>query len=329
VPQGAALFYPGGPNVTLLIHLADQDERSYQRNFSAALPGRRVVTRADSYDPDDIDYIFVWKPAPEAFDGLHRLKAVLSFGAGVDALLRHPRLPEGVPIVRFVDADLTQRMSDYVVAQVTMHQRLFTRFRRDQQARRWVQLYPAAAWQANVGIMGLGQLGLDAIRHLKVFGYRLRGWSRTAKNVEGVEVFTGPAEFDAFLSGTDILVNLLPLTAETEGILNYETFSKLRRNGLDGEGPVIVNAARGRHQHEADILRALTDGTLKAASLDVFETEPLPPDSPLWALDNAYLTPHIAAASSEKTGVAYFSDVIRTHESGRPLPNVVDVTRGY
>ena len=311
----------------LLLHLADFNEGHWAEGFREALPGHEVFHRGQQYDPSKIDYIFVWKPTPDAFDGLTGLKAVLSLGAGVDALLRHPRLPDK-PIVRFVDADLTQRMSDYVVANVTMHQRLFTRFKEDQDAKRWVQLYPPPAWDVTVGIMGLGVLGLDAIRHLKVFGYTLRGWSRTPKQVEGVDVFAGAEQFDDFLSGTDILVNLLPLTPETQGILNYDTFSKLRRDGLT-DGPVVINAARGGHQREGDIVRALTDGTLRAASLDVFEVKPLPKASPLWELPNCFITPHIAAASSEKTGVAYFSKVIIEHEAGAPLPNVVDVTRGY
>ena len=312
----------------LLLHLADFDEASWARGFAEALPGHRVVRRGDDYDPAAVDYIFVWKPKPDAFDGLTGLKAVLSLGAGVDALLRHPNLPKNVPVVRFMDADLTQRMSDYVVANVAMHQRLVTRFKRDQAARRWKQLYPPASWHISVGIMGLGALGQDAIRHLKVAGYQLRGWSRSPKTIEGVETFAGPGQFDAFLAGTDILVNLLPLTPETTGILNYATLSKLRRDGLDG-GPVLINAARGGHQKDADIVRALQDGTLAAASLDVFEVEPLPQDSPLWGLDNCYFTPHIAAASSETTGVAYFSKAIRDHEAGLPLPNVIDRERGY
>src|SRR5690606_31417576 len=143
---------------TLLLHLADFDEADWAAGFAEALPGHRVVRRGEDWDPADVDYLFVWKPAPDAFDGLDNLKAVLSLGAGVDALLQHPRLPP-VPIVRFVDADLTQRMSDYVVANVTMHQRLFSRFQADQRAKRWVQLYPAAAWEASVGIMGMGVLG--------------------------------------------------------------------------------------------------------------------------------------------------------------------------
>ena len=311
----------------LLLHLSDVDEASWADKFRAALAPYPVVRRGDDFDPADVRYIFVWKPKPEAFQGLTGLKAILSLGAGVDALLKHPRLPDA-PIVRFVDDDLSQRMSDYVVAHVTMHHRLYTRFRADQKAKRWSQLYPPAASETSVGIMGMGVLGQDAVRRLKPLGFTLRSWSRTPKAVDGVEGFAGDAAFDAFLGGTDILVNLLPLTPETTGILNYQTFGKLRRDRLDG-GPVIVNAARGGHQREADIIKALGDGTLGAASLDVFETEPLPASSPLWDIENCYITPHIAAISNEKSGVSYFSGIIRAHEAGGALINVVDRSRGY
>jgi glyoxylate/hydroxypyruvate reductase len=310
---------------TLLLHLSDVDEARWAETFRAALPGVRVVRRGESYDPAAVDYVFVWKPKADAFDGLSGLKAVLSLGAGVDALLKHPKLPVA-PIVRFVDDDLTQRMSDYVVAQVTMHQRLFTRYKRDALARRWQQHYPPSAGATQVGVMGLGVLGKDAANKLKALGFTVLGWSRTKQAIDGVQTFGGDG-LDAFLRETDILVCLLPLTPDTLGILNYELFGKLRRN-LDG-GPVIVNAARGGHQRETDIVRALGDGTLGAASLDVFETEPLPPDSPLWALDNCYVTPHIAAISNIDAGVRYFSQIIRAHEAGTALPNVVDRARGY
>ena len=311
----------------LLLHLSDVDEASWAAKLKAALAPYPVVRRGDDFDPADVRYIFVWKPRPDAFDGLAGLKAILSLGAGVDALLKHPKLPDA-PIVRFVDADLSQRMSDYVVAHVTMHHRLYTRFRADQKARRWSQLYPPAASETTVGIMGMGVLGQDAAQRLRPLGFTLRSWSRTPKAIEGVEGFAGAGEFDAFLGGTDILVNLLPLTPDTTGILNYDTFRKLRRGKLDG-GPVIVNAARGGHQREADIVRALEDGTLGAASLDVFETEPLPASSPLWDIENCYITPHIAAISNEASGVSYFSRIISEHEVGKPLVNVVDRQRGY
>lgn len=315
--------------MTLLLHLADFNERRWADGFAAALPGRRVVTRADAYDPAEIEYIFIWKPKPDAFDGLVNLRAILSLGAGVDALLRHPNLPPNVPIARFMDQALTQQMCDYVLHAVLSHHRLTTRFARDKAAKRWSQLYPSPASTTTVGVMGLGSLGSEAIRLLKAIGFTTRGWSRTAHQIDGVETFAGTEQFDAFLAGTDILVNLLPLTPETNGILNYDTFAKLRRGGLDGYGPALVNCGRGGHQREADLVRALTDGTLGAASLDVFETEPLPAESPLWDLDNVWFTPHIAGASTEKTGVAYFSDVIRNHDAGAPLPNVVDRARGY
>jgi glyoxylate/hydroxypyruvate reductase A len=314
--------------MTLLIHLSDIDEASWAERFGVALPGRKVVTQADAYDSAEIEYILVWKPKPDAFDGLANLKVVLSLGAGVDALLRHPHLPRDVPIVRFVDADLTRRMTDYVVAHVTMHHRLYSRYQADQKARRWSQFYPPAASETSVGIMGMGVLGQDAAKHLLSLGFTVRGWSRSPKVMEGVEVFAGSDTFESFLAGADILVNLLPLTPDTQAILNYETFRRLRRGKLAG-GPVIINAARGGHQNERDILRALTDGTLGAASLDVFEVEPLPKDSPLWEVENCYITPHIAAISNQTTGVAYFSQIILDHEAGKPLPNVVDIARGY
>ncbi|MHA6730756.1 2-hydroxyacid dehydrogenase [Devosia sp. A369] len=311
----------------LLLHLSDVNEASWAEQFAAALAPYPVVRRGDDFDPADVRYLFVWKPKEDAFDGLSGLKAVLSLGAGVDALLKHPRLPDA-PIVRFVDNDLSQRMSDYVVAHVTMHHRLYTRFRAQQQARRWEQFYPPSAAETTVGIMGMGVLGQDAAKRLLPLGFTLRSWSRSPKAVNGLESFAGAEAFDEFLGGTDILVNLLPLTPDTTGILNMETFGKLRRDRLQG-GPVIVNAARGGHQREADIAQALGDGTLGAASLDVFETEPLPADSPLWAIENCYITPHIAAISDEKSGVRYFSGIIAEREAGKPLLNVVDRARGY
>ena len=314
--------------MALFIHLTDRDEATWAEALRAALPpGFPVFTNADTFDRATITYALVWKPAPDTFEGLTSLKAVLSLGAGVDGLLRHASLP-GKPIVRFVDDELSQCMADYVVAHVAMHQRLHTRFMADQAARRWVQHYPAPATDLCVGIMGLGVIGLHTIGELKPLGYALRGWSRTRKEIAGVDAFAGMEELDAFLSGVDILVCLLPLTADTDGILNAATFGKLRRGPLLG-GPVVINAARGGHQRETDLAAALTDGTLGAASLDVFEVEPLPQDSPLWSLPNCYVTPHIAAISNERTGAKYFSRVIRDHEAGQPLPNLVDVSRGY
>lgn len=313
----------------LLLHLSDVDEARWAQRFRDALPEVEVFRRGDDFDPAAIDYIFVWKPRPDAFEGLTGLKAVLSLGAGVDALLKHPHLPRHLPLVRYADEELSQKMTDYVVAQATMHHRALSRFRADQKARRWAQYYPPRSALTTVGIMGLGVLGQHAAARLAALGFTLRGWSRSPKSVPDMECFAGAESFDDFLSGTDILVCLLPLTDDTRGILNMQTFRKLRRQGGLKDGPVIVNAARGGHQVETDIAAALGDGTLAAASLDVFETEPLPPESPLWAIETCYITPHIAAISDEESGARYFARVIADHMAGRPLENRVDLDRGY
>lgn len=313
--------------MALLLHLTDINETSWAEGFRKAMPDYKVVLRSDDYAPEEIEYVFGWKPADDAFEGLVNLKAIFSLGAGVDALLQHPNLPD-VPIVRFVDDELTHCMSDYIISQVTMHQRLFTRYAEHQKAKVWSQLYPPASHDIGVGIMGMGVLGTDAARKLKTIGFDVKGWSRTAKEIDGVTVFAGSDQFDAFLAQTDILVCLLPLTPETAGILNMETFKKLRRGKLIG-GPALINAARGKHQKEDDIVTALGDGTLSAASLDVFEVEPLPRTSPLWAIETCFITPHIAAISNERSGVNYFSRMLLDHRNGKPLRNVVDRDRGY
>lgn len=311
----------------LLVHVTGQDQAPWAAAFAETLAPYPVVQHGDGHDPAEVDYIFAWKPGPDAFEGLGNLKAVLSMGAGVDALMQHPRLP-AAPVVRFVADDLSQRMSDYVVAQVTMHQRLFTAFRAAQRAHRWEQIKPPLARDVTVGIMGMGELGQRAAQSLGPLGFALRGWSRSRKSIDGVTSFAGPDGFDAFLGGTDILVNLLPLTPDTAGILNRTTFGKLRRGVLPG-GPVVINAARGKHQREADLVDALRDGTLGAAGLDVFETEPLPADSPLWDIENCYITPHISAVSDIRSCVDYFTRIIQAHEGGGALPHVVDRARGY
>lgn len=311
----------------LLLHLNETDEAAWLDRFRPLLPNVEIVRRGDDFALADVRYIFVWKPLPDAFDGLGNLKAILSLGAGVDALLAHPRLPNK-PIVRFVESELTQCMTDYVVTNVGLHLRTQAQYLRDQKARVWDQFFPPAANSVCVGMMGLGELGTDAANRLAQLGYKVRGWSRSSKSIEGVQTFAGPDQFDDFLSGTDILVNLLPLTPETTNILNAETLSKLKRGGFKGS-PAIVNAARGGHQNEDDIIAALKSGILGGASLDVFQTEPLPADSPLWDAPNCFITPHIAAISNPDSGADYFASVIRDHESGKPLINVIDRSRGY
>ncbi|MCF4097480.1 2-hydroxyacid dehydrogenase [Maritalea mediterranea] len=314
--------------MTLLVHLGGIDEQEWADAFRAKMPNRKIVTSSDEFDPKEITYLYVWKPRDDVFDGLENLKVILSLGAGVDPILKHPHLPKNVPITRFVDDTLTQCMSDYVIANVTMHHRELTHYRQEQRAHYWTQYYPAPATDIAVGIMGLGQLGADAAEKLVMLGYQVNGWSRSEKQIDGVQSYAGLEQFDRFLADTDILVNLLPLTDDTRDILCRQTFEKLRRDVLP-HGPVMINAARGGHQDENDVVECLRDGTLGAASLDVFKTEPLPKDSPLWDLDNCYITPHIAAISSFEGGVNLVAEQLELFERGDALKYIVDPAQGY
>ena len=254
------------------------------------------------------------------------LKVVFSVGAGVDHLATAGVLPE-VPVVRFVDPSLTNRMSEWVCLQCLLHLRTQRLYDERQRARKWEQSTHCQAADLRVGVMGLGVLGLDAAQKLSGLGFQVCGWSRTKKQVDGMATFD-ESGLDAFLSQCGMLVGLLPLTAETEGFYNRTLFEKLPRETPIG-GPVFINAGRGRSQVEADIVACLEDGTLGGVSLDVFETEPLPETSPLWGFENAYLTPHTAAESDATSLARYVAGQIDRYERGEPLENVVNRDRGY
>jgi glyoxylate/hydroxypyruvate reductase len=253
---------------------------------------------------------------------------LFSLGAGVDHLMGDPKLPN-VPIVRVVDEDLTNRMSEYVVLHCLMHLRQQRRYDEQQRRREWFDdRFQPAAREVRVGVMGLGVLGQDAARKLRVMGFDVAGWSRSPRRAEGMETFSGGEGLTPFLARTDILVCLLPLTEITRGILNRSIFERLARDGRLG-GPIIINAGRGALQVETDILACLDEGILKAATLDVFEKEPLPPDSPLWSHPAVTVTPHNSAMSSPDTIAEQIADQVRRFECGEELRNVVDPRAGY
>ncbi|MEO9873358.1 MAG: glyoxylate/hydroxypyruvate reductase A [Anderseniella sp.] len=276
---------------------------------------------------EDIDYALAWQPPEGVLASFSNLKAIFSLGAGVDHILREPKLPD-VPLVRVVDPDLTMRMSEYVCLHVLMHHRQQRLMDADQAKIDWTERPQWSASAMRVGIMGLGELGRDAAEKLVHLGFQVSGWSSSAKQIDGVTAYAGKDELDAFLGATDILVCLLPHTPDTHGILNRELFGKLAHDGPLG-APVLINAGRGKLQIEADILASLDAGELGAATLDVFETEPLPSDSRLWRHPNVTLTPHNAADSDPEALCKYILNQIRGHEAGEKLQNVVDRKAGY
>jgi glyoxylate/hydroxypyruvate reductase A len=313
--------------MSLLVAVTWQTQPWVER-FRRLLPDRDIVVLGEDFDRSAIRYVATWGPKPGSLSGLPNLEAIFSLGAGVDHLMSYPDLPD-VPIVRVAQDDLTHRMSEYMVLHCLMYLRDQRRFDEDQRAKRWrPDRAPPIAGEVRVGIMGFGVLGQDSARKLKMMGFDVAGWSRTAKDVEGFEVFAGKEGLTLFLNRTDILIALMPLTPETEGMLNRSLFEKLARDGRLG-GPILINAGRGKLQVETDILSCLDDGTLTAATLDVFETEPLPEDSPLWTHPRVTVTPHNSATSEPEATARYIAQQIRRHEAGEPLENVVDKTRGY
>jgi glyoxylate/hydroxypyruvate reductase A len=316
--------------LALLVHGGTENwsPERWQNRFIEVCSDRRVVLLPDmASDPAEIQYAAVWKPAPGELAAFKNLRVIFNLGAGVDALMADNSLPK-VPLVRVAVADLTSRMTEYVVLHVLMHHRQELYLRASQQEKRWE---PKAQWPASaisVGIVGLGTLGANAAEVLRHLGFRVAGWSRSRKQIDGIACFHGEAEFDAFLRETDILVSLLPLTPDTRGILNRELFAKLNRDSPLG-APVLINAGRGGLQNETDILACLDDGTLGAASLDVFEKEPLPVDSRFWTHPKVVLTPHNAADTDPDEISKYVARQIERFEAGGQLENVVDRGRGY
>jgi len=273
--------------------------------------------------PAEIEYALVWRPEPGFLASLPNLKLILSLGAGVDHLLGDPQLPQHLPIVRLVDPHMTAAMSEYVVLQVLRLHRRELDYRAQQEAGLWHELDQQNAVKRRVGILGLGELGRDAAKKLRALGFDVAGWSRGERTVPGVASYAGANGLPQLLGRSEILVCLLPLTAETEGILNGSTLALLPK------GAALVNAARGAHLVEEDLLAALASGQISAAVLDVFREEPLPAGHPFWHHPRIVITPHVAAFTNPATAAPIILDNIRRFEEGRPLLNRIDPARGY
>jgi glyoxylate/hydroxypyruvate reductase len=315
--------------MAFLIAGSSRSER-FAAEMRALDPDLDVRVAPDIGRAEDIEAALAWQPPPGLLASLPNLGLIVSVGAGVDGLMQDPTLPN-VPLVRYVDPDLSGRMAAYIALQVLYHHRRMSEFRELQTRASWNYLPEPTAREVRVGLMGIGVLGGAAASVLKPFGYQLRGWSRTQKVLDGVACFSGAAELDTFLAGTDILAVLLPLTQETRGVLNRGLLGKLSRAGRSPwfPGPVLINAGRGGLQIDADILAALEARELYAASLDVFQTEPLPPASPLWRHPRVVITPHNAAESAPSAIARYALHQLRAYKSGAALENLVDRSLGY
>ncbi len=313
--NGAILLSTGND---LVLGAGDRNVDTFRTVF-----GERAITTEAG---PDVSYAVVWKPPSGLLASLPNLRAIFSLGAGVDHVLRDESLPD-VPLVRFVDADLTGRMVEWVVLQVLSHHRQALGYRRQQADRQWKALPAPPARAVTIGIMGFGVLGQAAARALLMLGYNVAAWSRSGQRHGGRLRIrrAGPRSLSA---GSDMVVGLLPLTPDTTGLIDTRFIDTMNRDGALG-APVLINAGRGGSQVDTDIAAALHDGRLGGASLDVFEVEPLPADNPLWDAPNCIITPHAAAESEPEALARYVKRQIERFENGQALENVVDRVRGY
>lgn len=308
--------------VAVAFHSAPDDPVAWGRALAAALPGLDFRVSPALGDPAEIEAALVWQPPPGFFAPMRNLRLVVNLGAGVDSLVRRDDLPP-VPIARLNDPGMVQLMTSYVVFAVTRYARDIPAFERAQRRGAWHYIHPRPLGAIRVGILGLGELGAPAAAALAGMGYAVTGWSRSAKSIPGVDCRHGTAALAEVLRGSEILVVLVPLTPATRGLLGAAELALLPA------GARLVNACRGAVVEEAALLAALRSGALAEATLDVFETEPLPPGHPFWTMENVLITPHLASITVPEAAAADVAESIRRVLRGAAPLHPVDAARGY
>ena len=297
----------------------------WQAGFRDVAPDLEVRGWNDpSVDPDAVTYVLVWEPEPGRIAGYRNLRAIFSSAAGVDHILRDPTVPAHLPIVRMVSEETSQTLGEYCCLAALSILRDYPRMIAAQAERRWDTFEPPhTAWDKRVGIMGFGTIGQVAARMLGGLGFQLAGWARTHKTAHGVTMFAGDEELPRFLACCDILVNLLPDTPQTRGILDA------RHLGMLPRGAGVVNGGRGTAIVLADLIAALDSGHIGAAVLDVFEEEPLPSEHPAWVHPRITVTSHLAGYASRRARAASVAATLEALERGETVPHLYDPVRGY
>lgn len=291
--------------------------------LAAEMPDLEVAKGRVEDKPERVEFMLSWAPKAEDVARYPNLRFICSGGAGVDGILRVPNLPPDLPIVRLVDQILTQRMTHYVVHAVLHHYRQTPQYERAQSKAKWDPIDPRTVEESRIGILGLGALGADAAEKLLALEFSVAGWSRRVKSVPGVTCHNGADGLAALLASTEILVILLPLTADTRGLVDANLLGQLPR------GAYLINPARGGLVVDDAVLAALESGQLSGAALDVFNVEPLPADHPYWSHPRVAITPHMASRTHAASAVPQLAENIRRARAGEPLNNQVDRQAGY
>lgn len=281
-----------------------------------ALPQDRITTSVDQ----TIDVALVATPPKGVLKKLGGVRLIQSLWMGVEGLVGDPDYPKGVPLARLVDPGMVAAMSETVLAHILDWHRRHNQYREQQRSRQWLRREQYMAADRTVGLLGLGELGADAARKLLSLGFNVAGWSRRPKQVDGVKCFT---DLSAMIPQCNAVVCLLPLTAQTRGILDKKFFSLLKSKSC------LINVARGGHVVRQDLIEALDAGQLAHAYLDVFEPEPLPKDDALWAHPKVSITPHTAALTEPRTAVPKVVENVERVRRGEAPLNRVDFEAGY
>ncbi len=313
----------------ILLYLAGDTARAqaWHDQLRAALPEATVRVWAPG-DQAPADYLLLWKPPVELLAGRPPAKTIVYLAAGVDYftdLLRaHPGLVQaGTPLIRMEDAGMGRQMIEFACYHVLRYFRQMHEYDVQRLEQRWQKRPPEVLGEFAVGVMGLGVLGQGVAQGIAALGFPVRGWSRTAKALDGIQCHGGDARLPAFLDGLRVLVNLLPLTPDTENILDARCFARLAPPAY------LINIGRGQHLVEDDLLQAIASGAIGGAALDVFREEPLPASHPFWQTPRISVTPHIAAVTLNDEGVRQVAGKLRALQAGSPVSGIVDLDRGY
>jgi glyoxylate/hydroxypyruvate reductase len=310
-------------NPPVIVFYSDYDEAEpWRRLFARHHPDAEFKVWPEVGDASAVTHALVFNIPRGAWKRLPNVRAVFALGAGVDQILADPDFPRTIPLYRLIDAGMREQMTGYALYGVLHWHRRMGEYAAQSLKREWVRLDAVHPSERSVGVMGLGVFGSDIVQKLLTLGFKVCGWSRTRKVIDGCDCFAGKDELPAFLARAEILVNVLPLTDETRGILGKPLFARLPGRGA------LIHLGRGGHLIERDLIDALDAKRLDWAMIDVFPTEPLPVDSPLWAHPKILVTPHIAAIGSDRTEQQILAS-FQAFERGEEPPGRVDLSAGY
>ena len=308
--------------INLLYYWNSDNLEKWSEIFKQKAPNINLVNE-DNCDPNEVDVALVWLP-PEGFlKKFKNLKGVINLGQGVDHLLKPGIVPEKLPIIRLVDNDMSKQMSAWVSLQVLRETRFLEEYKKFEKEKKWqaVDFIPSNRW--NIGVLGIGAIGKHVALSLSNFGYNVKGWSRSKKNIDGIKCYYGESGLHKILVDSKILICILPLTPETKHIISKKTMSYLP------DGSTIINAGRGGHINESDLLDMIDNGKIKNAYLDVFETEPLPSDHIFWRHKKINVWPHIAAETNTETSINQIIDATNCLMNNIKPANQIDRNKGY